>query len=247
MADRYSDRYQGAPLRTDNDGYDQPSQQGENDPLAELARLIGQTDPFAGITPDRGSPPRAALPEEPTEGAPLPSWIQRANHRPPVQPSYEQPSYEQPAYEEPAYVEAPSALQGHPPYADEAAADASEFLHGSRRGYADGGQDASALDEADLDPSRYDEALYGAPDHPAYATRTEDGYPADPYADLRSYAAQSEPAPAPRRGGMATVVALVALGVVGTAGAYAYRTLIAAPRSGRCRSQQDSASGPADR
>ncbi|MDR3469576.1 MAG: SPOR domain-containing protein [Xanthobacteraceae bacterium] len=227
MADRYSDRYQGAPLRTDNDGYDQPSQQGENDPLAELARLIGQTDPFAGLAPERGLPPRGAAPEEPNEGAPLPSWIQRANHRPPVQPSYEEP-----AYQEPSYDEAPPALQGHSPYADEAAADASEFLHGSRGAYPDAGHGAGALDEAELDPSRYDEALYGAPDHPAYATHADDGYPADPYADLRSYAAQSEPAPAPRRGGMATVVALVALGVVGTAGAYAYRTLIAAPRSG---------------
>src|ERR1700722_3794098 len=48
MADRYQDR----PLPADDDyhrGDDDlhASAQGESDPLAELARLIGQTDPFA--------------------------------------------------------------------------------------------------------------------------------------------------------------------------------------------------------
>ncbi len=45
MADRYRDR----PFPADDDyGRDNSRiapQQGENDPLAELARLIGQTDP----------------------------------------------------------------------------------------------------------------------------------------------------------------------------------------------------------
>ncbi len=46
MADRYQDR----PFPAD-DGYDRggdphASARGESDPLAELARLIGQTDPF---------------------------------------------------------------------------------------------------------------------------------------------------------------------------------------------------------
>ncbi len=47
MADRYQDR----PFPADDD-YDRSdgtraSANGESDPLAELARLIGQTDPFA--------------------------------------------------------------------------------------------------------------------------------------------------------------------------------------------------------
>jgi hypothetical protein len=46
MADRYQDR----PFPAHDDygrGSDQHGQKGESDPLAELARLIGQTDPFA--------------------------------------------------------------------------------------------------------------------------------------------------------------------------------------------------------
>jgi hypothetical protein len=46
MADRYQDR----PFPADNyRGGNQNSSKGESDPLAELARLIGQTDPFAGM------------------------------------------------------------------------------------------------------------------------------------------------------------------------------------------------------
>ncbi len=49
MADRYQDR----PFPADDDydrGDDQhASAKGESDPLAELARLIGQTDPFASM------------------------------------------------------------------------------------------------------------------------------------------------------------------------------------------------------
>src|SRR5437868_7252551 len=46
MADRYQDR----PFPAHDDygrGTDQHGQKAESDPLAELARLIGQTDPFA--------------------------------------------------------------------------------------------------------------------------------------------------------------------------------------------------------
>ena len=46
MADRYQDR----PFPAHDDygrGSDPHGQKAESDPLAELARLIGQTDPFA--------------------------------------------------------------------------------------------------------------------------------------------------------------------------------------------------------
>ena len=47
MADRYQDR----PFPADDDDHRgddlHASAKGESDPLAELARLIGQTDPFA--------------------------------------------------------------------------------------------------------------------------------------------------------------------------------------------------------
>ena len=107
-------------------------------------------------------------------------------------------------------------------YADDAAA-ASEFLHGGRAPQAaEGAYDTS-------DPSRYDEALYGPADHGYDDEAHDDGYVAGAYPDQHGYGGGE--AGRPRRGGMATVAALVALAVVGTAGAYGYRTMVATPRS----------------
>jgi cell division protein FtsN len=96
MADRYQDR----PFPADNyRGGNQAPSKGESDPLAELARLIGQTDPFAGLggranqqVQPRGNSreqfqpqpqlrpqprPQPALESDDAPAGP-PSWIQRA-------------------------------------------------------------------------------------------------------------------------------------------------------------------------
>ena len=48
-----ADRYQGRPFPAGDDhdrsGDQHASARGESDPLAELARLIGQTDPFGSM------------------------------------------------------------------------------------------------------------------------------------------------------------------------------------------------------
>src|SRR5512141_2195427 len=93
MADRYQDR----PFPAHDDygrGGDQHGQKGESDPLAELARLIGQTDPFAMGRPNAKPQPQAAQryqepqqyddePYEPEPEVPAgpPPWMQRANAR----------------------------------------------------------------------------------------------------------------------------------------------------------------------
>src|SRR5258708_27721029 len=70
MADRYQDRRFPA-----DDGYDRgdPHAQAraESDPLAELARLIGQTDPFTMGRANQPLPPRAAEPDPYQHPAPL--------------------------------------------------------------------------------------------------------------------------------------------------------------------------------
>jgi hypothetical protein len=48
MADRYQDRPFSAD-DYDHGGSQHASTKGESDPLAELARLIGQTDPFGSM------------------------------------------------------------------------------------------------------------------------------------------------------------------------------------------------------
>ena len=94
MADRYPNR--PLPAGDYGRGDQHGSGGGESDPLAELARLIGQTDPFGN--PGRANPapppPRAAAPravayqpqyqapiedDEPAAPSGPPQWIQRAN------------------------------------------------------------------------------------------------------------------------------------------------------------------------
>src|SRR5580658_2601414 len=104
MADRYQDR--PFPVDDDDDrGGEQPSARGDSDPLAELARLIGQTDPFAmgranqAVSP-RGSARDTYQPPAETDGAEIdgaetdddgvasgpPPWMQRAiRHEAPQQ------------------------------------------------------------------------------------------------------------------------------------------------------------------
>jgi hypothetical protein len=79
------------------------------------------------------------------------------------------------------------------------------------------------------DPARYDDALYGEPDPGTYEAQQRDqAYADDPYADQDSEEPEDQK---PRRGGMMTVVAVLALAVVGTGGAFAYRTYVGSPRS----------------
>src|SRR5271168_2677117 len=92
MADRYQDR----PFPAGDD-------KGESDPLAELARLIGQTDPFGAMgranpkPQPRGAPvpdPYQRQPPPPPEDSPPagpPPWMQRANRPEIKRPVYDEP------------------------------------------------------------------------------------------------------------------------------------------------------------
>jgi hypothetical protein len=140
MADRYQDR----PFPAD-DGYDRGDGQhapakAESDPLAELARLIGQTDPFAMGRANQTIAPRSAArdqyqPPQPVDDAPAagpPPWMQRAARQ--EVPPQEYPGAVHPLhrYSTPVAMPEPD-YDPAPPYAD--------------------------ADQPD--PSRYDEALYG--------------------------------------------------------------------------------------
>src|SRR5476651_2075297 len=90
MADRYQDR----PFPAGDD-------KGESDPLAELARLIGQTDPFGSMgranLPLQPRPPHQYQDPAPVDAdedvAPAPGpppWMQRAHRAEASQQDYEQ-------------------------------------------------------------------------------------------------------------------------------------------------------------
>jgi hypothetical protein len=215
MADRYQDK--PFPADDDFDRGDDPHapSKAESDPLAELARLIGQTDPFSSI--GRANlpvqPPRAGArdqyqpPPVAEEGPPAgpPPWMQRAA-RTEVPPQDDLQDY-------------PSAVHPLQRYAATHAAAAPDYHQGPPFAGA----------EQEPDPSRYDDALYGqldtgqpSPHDPAYA---DDAYA---YQDGDGFEDQTQK----RRGGMVTVAVVLALAVVGTGAAFAYRTYVGLPRGG---------------
>ncbi|WP_027527375.1 SPOR domain-containing protein [Bradyrhizobium sp. Ec3.3] len=233
MADR---RYQDRPYPSDD--YDRGGDQygrADNDPLAELARLIGQTDPFATQGRPAARPPTPPAPEpyqppphaqsyapesyedhqyeEPPPPPGPPSWMRRAN----VQP--QPPVAEQPRY-------APAVNSEHPLQRFPAQQSAPEPDY----------QEPQAYPEHDdpIDPSRYDDALYGQLEAGQQDFQRDPSYPDDPYAYQSDYPEDEleDEAPQKKRGGLMTVAAILALAVVGTGGAFAYKTYLGSPRSG---------------
>ena len=241
MADRYQDRpVQGRADPMRDHGDDRASQTSapktEGDPLAELARLIGQTDPFSNFgrsNPTHPLRPGAARTPSVNEDHPMqdiderpagpPPWMQNRQARMPAPPldlgdddisarPHPLHRYAQ-QHQQPPAVEPIHHLPDHaaPPFAAE----------------ADPHQPAD---------DRYDDALYGQYDDPALDPQqpyAQQGYQQDgygyPQGEDDGYGAPERKS---RRGGMVTVAAVVALAVVGTGAAFGYRTYIGSPRSG---------------
>jgi hypothetical protein len=80
------------------------------------------------------------------------------------------------------------------------------------------------------DPSRYDNALYGELDPGAEEPQHDQAYADDDYAYQDGDGAEQQVEK--RHGGMVTVLVVLALAVVGTGAAFAYRTYVGSPRSG---------------
>jgi hypothetical protein len=234
MAERYQERpYLGADYdRGDHHG----AGRGESDPLAELARLIGQTDPVgsaakppphplqsrANIRPQYSAPEQYEqqyddLPDEADSAPPSPpSWMQRGRHEPP--PPLPQQDYDdEPEYEQPASVHPLHRYGAQQPQAHE-------------QDYYE--QPRFAAPEPQQDLSRYDDALYGRIESGEQDYQRDPAYPDDPYAFQNDGYEEEEPAPKKRSSGLMTVAAVLALAVVGTGAAFAYRTFVGSPRSG---------------
>jgi hypothetical protein len=217
MADRYQDRPFPADDPYDRSGDQHASASGESDPLAELARLIGQTDPFGSMgranqtvqprtsARDQYQPP--AVDDGPPAGPP--PWVQRAARQ------------ENPPQEDDPQ-DYPSAVHPLQRYAAQHAAPEPDYRQAPP--FADADQEP--------DPSRYDDALYGQLDSGAQTSQHEQAYADDPYAYQDSYDEVAEDQVRKRRGGMITVMVVLALAVVGTGAAFAYRTYLGSLRSG---------------
>ena len=219
MADRYQDRPFPADDNYDRGDIQHGAAKGESDPLAELARLIGQTDPFGAMGRANAQvQPRAVRDQYPAEPpAPVdvddpadtpppgpPSWMQRANGQEPSPQDFPSAVHPLKRYATPLAAPEPDDYPP-PPYAE--------------------------ADRAP-DPSRYDEALYGELDTGAQDLQHDQAYGDDAYAYQDGYGDEAEGQVEKRRGGMVTVAVVLALAVVGTGAAFAYRTYVGSPRSG---------------
>jgi hypothetical protein len=121
------------------------------------------------------------------------------------QPAYEPQAYQQQAYQQQAY-QREDAYQRSP-------------------------QEAYGEAEQDLDPSRYDDALYGQLETGAQDFQRDPAFPDDPYAYQGEYEEELEE-PQRRRGLPFKVGAVLALGVFGVAAAYGYHSYFGTTRSG---------------
>jgi hypothetical protein len=249
MADRYQDR----PFPSDDYGRggDQHGK-AEGDPLAELARLIGQTDPFAvqgrpSARPAAAPGPTQSYQEDdyqqdeyqqdyaeqaaPPQPGP-PSWMRRANVQPqpasasepdyPVSVSPVHPLHRysaQPAAPEPDFHQ-PQAYQDH------------AYQHQAYQDQTYHQEPAYQEPDQQPDPARYDDALYGRLEAGDQEYQRDPAYPDDPYAFQSDYPEADLEEPRKSRGGMMTVAAILALAVVGTGAAFAYKTYMGTPRSG---------------
>jgi hypothetical protein len=193
---RSNDRYQPAePSR--------PSEQaGGGDPLAELARLIGQRDPFAEFGRSNARQGQRPAPDVPTTAPD--DWQQASMHEPDLAPDSGYREQEYGIGEDDAHPLAPATGHDEVPLA---------------ANYQDGHHDDRIHDS-----QHYDDRPHGGDDAGPYY---QDDTPLEPHEDE-----MYDDAPHARRhSGLVTAVALIGCAVLGTAGAYAYRSYSGVPSS----------------
>ena len=200
------------------------------DPLAELARLIGQNDPFTDPARNSGHPNEGRA----RAGAPPSDWRKTAAAI--ARESMRDPPAADARYEQvdPA-VAATRSLRAQPH---------AQFAQAAPRSNSDQAAPRPNFDQAALAPGDYADSPYDDEPHmdagsddrfddSRRAERQQDGYDnedenenyffdgADEPADDRFY---DDPPRSRRSNGLLTVAVLVGCGILGTAGAYGYRT-----------------------
>jgi len=212
-----------------------PEDGASGDPLAELARLIGQSDPFSdyGRREGRNPPPRDAQPQAGSD------WRRQAAAMPPYDAPEEAPP-RAPSRSEPRFTESYSSRDPYraaeerqdtrdmrqEPHADpryEPRYEERSSQYRREPQYEDDGYDDRRHD----DP-RQDDRMYGARDERSQPGYFDDGAPLDEDED-----AYDDPPRSSRRGGLFTAVTLIGCAMIGTAGAYGYRTYYSSPGSNR--------------
>lgn len=181
-----------------------------SDPLAELARLIGQTDPFAEF--GRETARRAAAPQ-PTERA---GW----DSQPLGSPFAPQAGARSPAS---AQRPAGNGYYAARPVGTEQQPMAASHNYGGQS-YGRQSYGGAPLPSAEHYQDEQDAHGY-PPEHTGYeqAGYEQDGYEHDPHHAEEEYS--EDVPPSRRRLGILAIAGVFALAVIGTAGAFGYRAL----------------------
>jgi hypothetical protein len=231
-----ADRYQYNPGAAGARDHDNHQRSAEGDPLAELARLIGQNDANAPRATRAAAAPQPQHYEEqyqdqllePVEAEPVPpSWMRTATSTGWQQPAPTMHPAHATAFDQEHY---PAEQQAHDQHQH-------QHAHGHQaEEYAE--TPAFLRLARQHDQTRYDDVLYdqNSQNAPQYADgQYPDNYNYQDQTDPNGgyvYADEVQDEPKRRRGGLMTVAAVLALAVVGTAAAYGYRSFTGSPRSG---------------
>jgi cell division protein FtsN len=180
----------------------------KGDPLAELARLIGQNDPFANFG--------RANPTHPLRQSVRPKTEDENGRNPEADPYFDNEIFDE-AQPQPAWV------QHRQEQAIEPDPDIASRPHPLHRFATTPAQDA--------EPPVQDQAAYADP-YPEPPPFDQAGYRDEPYAYGDDFGGSGDNAKERSRRGIVVVAAVLGLAIVGTGGAFAYRTFVASPRTG---------------
>jgi len=213
---------------------DHPEPAPASDPLAELARLIGQSDPFAEL--GKGSPAGGShkpLVATKNDDRRAPEWLARPASAPePDDGDYPPVVRAGPREDHAAPDDHPASYEPHAGYDRPAAEDRAHDDRYGRERYAPEAPAAAAQTfSADHTDTHYQGAgSYAADDRyrvtpPPAADYDNDTYYSDdghmpPHGDAVAGGSR-------RRGGILTIAAVLGLAVIGTAGAFGYRAFTA--------------------
>jgi hypothetical protein len=195
-------------------------QAGSGDPLAELARLIGQSDPFAEF--GRSSARRTARQAQAQPQAASPAAAEQRYA--PAQEQWHAPAPEQQFAADDAHGRDSYGADPYGAHADYAHPPAHA---GEERLPAGHVHDEVPLAADHQGQYQHDDQLHQSQQ---YADEQQDGYDADQYyedeasLDPHDEEMYDDPPPARGRSGLTTALALVGCALLGTVGAYAYRS-----------------------
>src|SRR5262245_58071124 len=203
-------------------------QAGSGDPLAELARLIGQSDPFAEF--GRSSSRRTVRqPQAQTPAASPAAAEQRYSPAPEQRYASAPEQWHAPAQERQFAADDAHGrdVYGADPYGAHA-----DYAHPPAHAGEERLPASHVYDEVPLAADHQGQYQHDGQLHQSqqYADEQQDGYAADQYyedeasLDPHDEEMYDDPPPARGRSGLTTALALVGCALLGTVGAYAYRS-----------------------